>query len=77
MAHRTHSSFNRKPGKGRDWVKFWDDTATRQRHAIADGLSRPAPSGKPPMTYSEHFDLQVQRIKEREAAAQQPEEQTE
>lgn len=56
-----------KPGQ---WPAFFRSLDKQQRHAAAEGQSRPAPSGKPPMTYAEHFDAQAQQIKDREEAAQ-------
>lgn len=52
------------------WAQHYKQQRQRQDQALAEGQSRPAPTGKPPMTYNEHFDLQVARIKDREAAAQ-------
>lgn len=69
MAHRTHSSFNRKPSKGRNWVKFWDDTATTQRHALAEGLIRPAPGLTPPSQDDEWVHRAVAAQEARKEAA--------
>lgn len=75
MARRSNNSKPRTGGKpkGRNWVKFWDDTATQQRHAIAEGQSRPAPSGKSILTFEEHFARQVERIKAQNQQNEDPE----
>lgn len=58
MTHRMHPS----------WKKAKPKKAARRRtedpmSRLAEGLHRPPPSLKPPMTYDEHYDAKMAQIK--------------
>lgn len=68
MTHRTHRSFKAaKPKRITNWANHYRKVAEHAERSPAENQSRPVPTGKPPLKYDEYFDLQVARIKARQA----------